>query len=274
MNKETTNRQNIINYLSNEIYKLEEKIYLEKQLHNQEKKVFPRNMAMFISALFCGIGTAINFSNTTYMIPALIISTPIAILGTIGTPLCIVFKILDTKERKKEIKKYRRLLDSTKKRKQYEIKLLENSNQQQSLNTDELLEDLIRSESKETKDKESDSLLVEDKKKFLVEKAKEEIKPHYQDSATKQELSYDEEWLIRKELETYAFAIKPLLKAKKNGVLAEFLRDNYNVTDEESISMYDALLEEEMHSSSNVFTEKESSINQLQKKIVDKRIKI
>lgn len=268
-----TNSQNIINYLNTEISNYEEKIEFQKKFAKDDKKNFFKSVLIITSFLIFGIGVAVLFSNTPIMIPALIIATPFTSTGFIGLPLLIISEMLEIKDRKKNLKKYRNLLDSAKKRKQYETKLLESSSTKQSLNLDEMVSSLISDNNQiqinysKERNKRLESLLTDDKnkKKALLEKDQKDLsKP--KDKNQQQGLSYDEEWILRKEIETYANAFNRLLQAKQKGRLAEFLENNYNITDQETIAMYDALLEEETKQITTSSESENSSVAQWQKK--------
>jgi len=268
-----TNSQNIINYLNTEISNFEENIEFQKKFAKDDKKNFFKSVLIITSFLIFGIGVAVLFSNTPIMIPALIIATPFTSTGFIGLPLLIISEMLEIKDRKKNLKKYRNLLDSAKKRKQYETKLLESSSTKQSLNLDEMVSSLISDNNQiqinysKERNKRLESLLTDDKnkKKALLEKDQKDLsKP--KDKNQQQGLSYDEEWILRKEIETYANAFNRLLQAKQKGRLAEFLKNNYNITDQETIAMYDALLEEETKQITTSSESENSSVAQWQKK--------
>lgn len=273
MTKENTEtkKKNIIAYLDNLISNYEEKIDFQISIANEEKHKFKKNMLLFTSILVSGLGLEFAFANTFLDTLMLIVTTPFVATSALGIPLAVITEVTSIIENNKKITEYQSLLVSAKKRKKYETKLLETNNpKKEKLPLNEILTSMINQkeviESNYSKESipELDNLLLEasqiKKKKVTIKDEKQKSLPIKEETQETQELSYNQKWLINRELETYAFAVKALLKAKQEGRLVEFLSENYNVTDEESISMYNALLEAEFYSDSSLLETKDSII--------------
>lgn len=271
MTKENTEtkKKNIIAYLDDLISNYEEKIDFQISIANEEKHKFKRNMLLFTSILVSGLGLEFAFANTFLDTLMLIVTTPFVATSALGIPLAVITEVTSIIENNKRITEYQSLLVSAKKRKKYETKLLETNNpKKEKLPLNEILTSMInQKESLESNcSKESipelDNLLLEaskiKKKKVVIKDEKQKSLLIKEEKPETQELSYNQKWLINRELETYAFAIKTLLKAKQEGRLAEFLSENYNVTDKESVSMYNALLEDEFYSDLSLLEAKAS----------------
>lgn len=266
-----TKKKNIIAYLDNLISNYEEKIDFQISIANEEKHKFKKNMLLFTSILVSGLGLEFAFANTFLDTLMLIVTTPFVATSALGIPLAVITEVTSIIENNKKITEYQSLLVSAKKRKKYETKLLETNNpKKEKLPLNEILTSMINQkeaiESNYSKESipELDNLLLEasqiKKKKVTIKDEKQKSLPIKEETQETQELSYNQKWLINRELETYAFAVKALLKAKQEGRLVEFLSENYNVTDEESISMYNALLEAEFYSDSSLLVTKDSII--------------
>lgn len=91
----------------------------------------------------------------------------------------------------------------------------------------------------------STAILREKYEKSTLQELEEEL---CQSNAPKQEeynkLKYGgENPLIGKEIETFAFNTHKIIKARKSGKLKELLSERYNVSDKESLAMYEGMVD-------------------------------
>lgn len=243
MNNKITEKEEMINYLNNIISNYQKKVTSQDTSLMKSKKDFKRNIFIFISLLFLGTIIALIFYDTFLMTAVYIISVPLVTFSLLGLPVTIFTELFTRREDKKIMIEYENILNTAKKRKKYETDLLEKmSKQRKDIHINKM--SLDKSNSKPILKSNSLLGICGDTQELRIAPTEERKGLIYQ----KPKLSFDKKELADDELETYTYNIRPLLKIKQKGTLAKFLRDSYNVSEQKSLTMYDALLEDEISS--------------------------
>lgn len=156
--------------------------------------------------LLIGITSLLSIIPESFLTFSIIVTTPFTYAAVLSIPMAIIDIIGRVYEKRKEVKKSTKIIETVNKRRKYEEEKLA-----------ELQKQAIEMNAKKTKSK-----------------------------PMKQDLySHDTSWLTGKEVETYTYCKKSLERAKNKDRLEEFLNNSLNVHSKETIKMYATLLESE-----------------------------